>query len=440
MNSGITIGKVMAVILILALVTGVALIGSLVELNGAGEICVVQSLSGNLKVVSEPGPIWQGFGDVTKYKKSYQHWFSEVEGQGTDKKDDVSIKCRFNEGGHANISGSVRIDMPQEREAMLAIHTKFGSQSAVEHELIRTTIERAVYMAGPLMSSQESSAEKRPLLLTYIEDQAANGVYSTTVKDVKVDDPITGEKKTVSIVEIKTDQTGNPIRAEESPLSLFKIRLYGLSINEVKYDDTVEKQIAQQQEAKMAVQIAVANSKKAEQDALTAAKVGEANAAKAKWEQEVVKATEVTKAQKELEVETIAANKAATVAKIAAQRDLAVAELAKQAAEQTKQKEILLGEGESTRMKLVMAANGALEQKLKTYENVAQVYANALAQFKGSLVPTVVMGGTGAGTGGNSALSLIELLTAKAAKDLALDFTFKGTDLPVATAVPAKAN
>lgn len=415
----ITFGQIVGAVVLLISLVSIALLGKFVEYVGAGEICVVQYPTGSLRVFAQPGYQPQWFGDVTKYKKSFQFWFSAKDGQGSDK--EKEIKCRFNEGGHADISGSARVDLPQDETSMLGIHTKFGSQRAVEHELLRTSMERAVYMSGPLMSSQESSAEKRPLLLRYIEDQASSGVYLTSVRDVKVDDPITGEKKTVSLVEIKLDDKGLPVRVEDSPLQQFKIKLYGLSINEMPYDSTVEKQIQTQQQAKMNVQIAIANAKKAEQDALTAAKEGEANAAKAKWAQEVEKATEVTKAEKEQQVAKITAEKEAAVAKINAERDLKVAELARQTAEQTKQKDIALGEGESTRMRLVMTANGALEQKLEAYKAVNALYAKALAEFKGPLVPSVVMGGGPAGQ--QSGLSLIDLLTAKTAKDLALDFS-----------------
>lgn len=417
----ITLGQIFGIICLVALFATVPFLGKVFEYVGADEIAVIQYPSGQLKVFSTPGYKTQWFGDVTKYRKSYQFWFSSKNDQG--KNVDESIKCRFNEGGHANISGGVRCDNPTDQEKMVALHSKFGSQQAIEHELIRTSIERAVYMSGPLMSSQESSAEKRPLLLTYIEDQAANGVYSTSVKDVKMPDPITGEMKTVSVVEIKVGTDGKPVRLEESPIQQYGIHMYGLSINEVKYDDTVEKQIAQQQQSKMAVQIAIASSKKAEQDALTAAKEGEALAAKAKWAQEVEKATEVTRATKEQEVAKIAAEKEASVATIAAQRDLKVAELAKQAAEQTKLKDIALGEGESKRMQLIMQANGALEQRLAAYEKVNAAYATAMATIKGALVPTIVMGGNNGGGDAGSVKTFMDLIMAKTAKDLALDFS-----------------
>src|SRR5215831_9908374 len=52
----------------------------------------------------------------------------------------------------------------------------------------------------------------------------------------------------------------------------------------------------------MQVQTAIANSKKAEQDAITTELQGKAAAAKAKWEQEVIKAQAITQAQQEKEV------------------------------------------------------------------------------------------------------------------------------------------
>ncbi len=145
---------------------------------------------------------------------------------------------------------------------------------------------------------------------------------------------------------------------------------------------------------------------------LTATKEGEAKAAEAKWKQEVFRSEAVTKAQQEKDV-----------AEMQGKQRLAVAELATKAAEQTKQTEILLGEGEAQRRQLVMTADGALEKKLAAYVEVNKMYAEALGAYKGAWVPGIVMGG--GGSSGSPQVSgpadLITLLTAKAAKDLALD-------------------
>lgn len=150
------------------------------------------------------------------------------------------------------------------------------------------------------MSSRESYAEKRSDLINYITDQIIGGVYRTQRKQIETTDPLTNQKKTIEYVEPKLGSGPNGIeREEESPIQRFGLTAYNITINGIEYDATVEEQIKQQQSAIMAVQQAIVNSKKAEQDAITVAKQGEAEAAKAKWVQEVIKATEITKAQQE---------------------------------------------------------------------------------------------------------------------------------------------
>jgi hypothetical protein len=155
----------------------------------------------------------------------------------------------------------------------------------------------------------------------------------------------------------------------------------------------------------MKIQTAIASGREAEQRASTAEQEGKANAAKAKWDQETIKAKELTKAEQDQAV-------AITIAK--KERD--VAELNKQAAEFTKQKDILLGEGEAKRAQLVMQANGALEMKLATYEKVQLAYAEQLG--KQSWVPYIQVGEE---KGGNAVGNLMSFFQIKAARDLALD-------------------
>ena len=147
----------------------------------------------------------------------------------------------------------------------------------------------------------------------------------------------------------------------------------------------------------MAVQTAIAKAKEAEQRALTVGKEGEADAAKAKWEQEVEKAKLVTQAE---------------TRKKQAELDVLTAEL-------NKRKQILEGEGEAAKRKLVMQADGALDKKLEAYVKVQEMWANALKEYKGSLVPSYMSGGN---NGSNNALNqFMELQNAKAMRDLNFD-------------------
>jgi regulator of protease activity HflC (stomatin/prohibitin superfamily) len=259
------------------------------------------------------------------------------------------------------------------------------------------------------MSSKESYAEKRNELLRLMEDQVQHGVYRTETVQERQPDPMTGQQRTVNVVRLVVNKEGQILRQETSPLEDFGIKTFNLSINEIKYDPEVEKQIQLQQQALMQVQLAVARAKEAEQEAITVAKRGEAEAARAKWEQEVVKARAVTEAQQKLEV----------------------AKLDAESAEQFKRAETLRGEGEANRRRLVMEADGALEKKLGAYTEVSKLYANAIQNYKGSWVPNIVMGGAnGTATAGSGAQELINLLTAKTAQELGLELTMRSKSNP----------
>lgn len=363
----------------------------------ADSICVIQSpVTGNLAWYTTPGLKWQGGGKVTTYKKSFQYWFSKLADQGT--KADESVETRFNDGGHAKISGSVRIDLPLDPEKLTALHTRYGSQEAIEQELVRPAFERAIYMSGPLMSSAESYSEKRNQLVNDIADQASRGVYRTTTRTTKTKDPITGSEKTISVVDLVMDPKapGGIERAEVSPIEEFGLKAYNLSINAITYDEAVDKQIQAQQAAIMEVQTAMAEAKKAEQRALTVEQEGRATAAKAKWEQEAKRATAVTEAEQRKDV----------------------ARLEREAAEYYKAKQILRAEGDADYRKKVMEADGALTQKLATYEKVMDAFAKEFGRQK--WVPEIMMGAD-SGQGGDQVSKMISLLTTKAAQDLGLN-------------------
>lgn len=397
-----TVGRMMALVFgVILLIVLIFSTGMIFENVPAENIVVIQSpISGELNWYTDPGLKWQGFGKVTYYKKSFQYWFSSQSDQG--KRDDQAIKIRFNDGGHGKISGSVRVDFPADKEKLTALHTRYGSQTAIEQELVRPAFERSIYMSGPLMSSAESYAERRNQLIYYIEDQASQGIYKTTTRLQKTKDPITGAEKTIALVElIKSDKSpGGLERSETSPLQDFGLKSYNLSINDMTYDTEVEEQIKSQQRAIMKVQTAIAESREAEQRAITAEQEGRANAAKSKWEQEVIKARVVTEGEQKKEV----------------------AKLNRDAAEFYKQEQILRGEGDARYKEMVMAADGALTPKLEAYKEVMNRAFQELGKQK--WVPEVMLGGgSNNATGGDQLTSMINLLSMQALKNLGLDLT-----------------
>lgn len=361
----------------------------------AGEYMVIQYPTGSVNVATEPGIYGEWLGTVTRYKRREQYSFSAT---GNDNNAiDRSLRIQFNDGGSAKISGVVSWEMPDNPAQILEIHKQFRSQSGVDAQLIRPVIENAIFMSGPLMSSTESAGERRAELLQLISDQAQNGIYRTERIKKKVMD-LDGQEKEVTASQIMV-RDNHPVRETESPLKKLGVAMMPATINGIAYDPKVQAQIDKRQEQITEVQTAIAQAKKAEQQAITVAKQGEAAAAEAKWKQEVIKAEVVTKAE----------------------ADKAVAELAVKTAELNKKSLELQGEGEAAKRRAIMGADGGLEKKLDAYIKVQELWANAFKDHSGSIVPSVVMGGGSSSNAVSNANALVDLLTVKTAKDLSLD-------------------
>ena len=398
MNNGKTIIGIFSLILLVVL--GI-LSGKMWETVDADEVVVIQDpVDGELHFfvggTETGGLVFQNFGTPTHYKKSFQFWFSKDAEEGNG---DKSIKIRFNDGGHASISGSVRINLPIDQKNIIKLHTIFGSQASIEQALVRPTIEKSIYMTGPLMSSRESFAEKRNSLLTFIEDQATHGVYKTISAETKIKDALSGEEKTITEVKIvEVDKIMQ--RNSASPLKEFNVVLATgtLAFKSIDYDGNVEKQIEQQQQAIMSVQLSMATAKKAEQDAITVAKQGEASAAKAKWEMEVTKAKLVTEGEMKLAVQKLATTQA----------------------ELYKQQQILEGQGEAEKKKLIMFADGALDKKLATMEAITASWADAYAKRN---VPVWYQSGGNGGNTDNEFSNFMNMANIANAKQLGLDLS-----------------
>jgi hypothetical protein len=366
---------------------------------------VIQSITGDLACYTEPGPKYQGMGTVTKYPRRGTYNFDRhvVNGDGKIIEDNGK-QLQFNEGGTAKLYGTVNWEMPLDCKQIIAIHRTFNSQSGVEAQGVSRMVNLAIQLSGSTMTSIESFAERKGELIEIINDQAQNGAYQMITKQVERVDPVTNEKKMVSAAEIVRDKAGKPVRQQASILDQFGIHLQPMSIEKLEYSKVVQDQITQRQAATTQVQVAQAQALKAVQQSITAEKEGLALATKAKWEQETIKAKVVTEAQQRLEIATLDAK----------------------AAEQYKREQILRGEGDSERRKLVMSADGALDQKLETYKAVMTVWAQNFGEFKGQLVPQIVMGQQGSSNAVNGTANLIDMLSAKTAKDLALDLTNVG--------------
>ena len=229
------------------------------------------------------------------------------------------------------------------------------------------------------MSSLESVSEKRTDLIALITDQLNAGVYKTQVRTVEVLNPITNEEQITKIAEAIPDSLSpNGIkRMEASPFAFYGLKVSQLSISDLEYENATLAQISKQREADMSIITAKSKALEAIQRTIQIEEEGKASAAQAKWEQEKIKAVEVTKAQQAYEVAQLQAKEAA--------------EKAKKIIEEGK------AEAEANRLKVQagLTPQEAAEWQYKTTVGVAE----ALSKSNVRWVPEIMMNGNNSGSG-----------------------------------------
>lgn len=407
---------------IVALVTGVVALlvtvifaGSLFETNEAGNVQIKQAaITGQLTCKLDPGTYPQLFGTIHTYKEASTFHFSANSERG-----DGSLPTRFSDATKAQVSGTVRVLLPvDDCESLIRIHRKFKSFDGVMTKLVEPAMRKALFNSGPHMTAAESYAERRGEFATLAEDQLMNGVIVVDQTERETVDALTGQKKLVRVVTPRVceeeDEAGC-VGGFERQIGVFRefnIKLTNFVIDGLAYPQNVLAQIEAQRQARMDIITQQAEAQQAEARAKKAAAEAEAAIAETRAKEEIAKTQRIVKAE---------ADKAEAVLQAEKVKD--VAKLEKEAAEFEKQRQILLGEGEATRKRLVMNADGALDKKLAAWVEAQKAYASALSKAQpGALVPSVQMGSNSTGSSANQ---FIDLWTVKAAKDLSLDMKVK---------------
>ena len=364
-----TIGAIIAVVIV-ALTLMCA--GRIAEDVHNEEIVVNQyPFTGEMAYWTTPGLKGQWFGKATYYYKTQQFWFGSSDDD--NKQQGTPIPVIFNDASDGQIYGSLRVKLPTDVEHLSRIQTDYNGMDRLMNDLVSQTVTKVIYASGPLMSAFESYAEKKNDLIDYITDQLNNGVYKTAIKTEETIDPVTGEKKTVRLATLIPDENapGGYKRSEASPFAYYGLSIGQVAVSKIDYSEKVKMQIAQQQEANMLIQTSKAKSAAALQEAIRAEQEGKATAAKAKWEQEKIKAIEVTKAEQEREVSRLAAEKA----------------------EFDKKRIIAEGQAEAEANRLKVAAGLTPQEKAEWEYKTAVGVAEALSKSNVRWVPEIMING-----------------------------------------------
>ena len=253
------------------------------------------------------------------------------------------------------------------------------------------------------MESEQHYSGGMSKLSNDFRDQLDNGQYIVDNYESTSRDSITGELVKIYENKIRLDNSNKPIRNSNDLLEMgILVRTHNI-IN-VDYEKQVNDKLAKKIEASARESVSKQNLITAQQEELTAAAEGRKRLVEIEYEQKQEQTTQLVQAE--------------TSVKLAG-KDQEKQKIALQAAKLEAQKIKALADAQAYAKQKMMAADGALEMKLETYEQVQQMWANAFQNYKGDLVPKIQSGSNG--TKGNAGLDFMEVMGAKAAMDLSMD-------------------
>lgn len=313
---------------------------------------------------------------------------------------------RFNDATTASMSGITQFILPMDEKSMLEIHNAHKTPEAlVQRRLAPYTVE-CLKSSAQLMSSEMHYSGGRAQLTQDYMDQLKNGSYLLNVKEMYDFDSIENVKKRSYAVQIQTDNAGTRKR-KFSSIKEYAVVIGDAQIIDVDYEEKVDLMLAKKIQAATDASVSKQRLMTAQQQQLTAEAEGKKKLVDIEYEQKQEQTKQVVAAQTLVEL---------------AKQDLIKQDIALQASVKEAQKIKTLADANAYDKQRAIQADGALDKKLATYERVQAGWAEAFSKYTGSLVPSVVTGGGG---GNQNGLNFMELMSMKAAKDLALDLTNK---------------
>lgn len=368
----VIVGLIIALLLMI-------LYSELFETNNAGYYQVKQAAySGELTVKNSPGLYSKMFGTIHTYQVSDMYYFSKHKEDGGDGVEAAPITVRFNDGGTAVISGSIKYRLSSKKELQLMLHNDFKTYIMVKQDLVRQVVTEALKQSAAMMKAEESYSSRRSEFTTLVEGQIKEGIYETTFKESPKKDA-SGKEFIISEVKVKYDGKKMPIIRKISPFKRYGVEVLQFVIKDIDFDRTIDNLISKKKLAEQQKVVAKANAEKAKQDAITTFAQGKARIAKAKADEEVVKIKAVTNALKNKEVEILNAERKFKVAEFGA----------KQAKEEAK-KIVAKGKADAEANRLKVAAGLSPQEKAEWAYKTEVGVAKELSQVA---VPTIVIGG-----------------------------------------------
>lgn len=378
--------------------------------NDAGYRTVVTQASGKQFSQFEAGIFYSGF-----FAKE-QVWPNQISVSYRDSLPNLElvdntieigwVGIRFNDATTAKASGITQYILPVSEKEMLDMHNAHKTPEALVTRRIGPYTQECLQNSAQLMSSEMHYGGGRAQMAQDYLDQLKNGAFLLRVQEQNSFDSLAGDNKKTYQVEIKMDKDGKAMR-KFSSIKEYGITVADAQITDMNYETAVDVMLQKKIAAATEASVSKQQLMTAQQQKLTAEAKGQQRLVEIEYQQKQEQTKLVVAAQTKVEV---------------AKQDLLQQDIALQASRKEAEKIKTLADAEAYQKAKVMAADGALEKKLTTYENVMGYAWDAIGKYQGNWVPTYSSGG---GSSGNGAFNMMEALSVKMLRDLNLDLNQK---------------
>ncbi|MFD0999921.1 SPFH domain-containing protein [Ohtaekwangia kribbensis] len=409
MNPSLKPKIVLAVVLIFSMV--LFFIVNPFSWNDAGNRTVVERTTGEQIVQFAPGIFYAGFFAKEKEWPNQISVTYQEENPKLDLEDNGievgKIMIRFSDATTADVKGITQFILPSDEKEMILIHNTHRTPQSLVVKRLAPYTKECLQSSAQLMSSEKHYGGGRAQMAQDFMDQLKEGVYLLKTEENVVFDSLEQEKKRIYQTEIQFDKKDGAPKRKLSSIKEYGITVADAAITDVDYEDKVDQKLTKIIDAVTKSSISKQELMTAQQQTLTA---------KAKGEQALV---EIEYQQKQDQIKQVV--EAETKVKVAEQ-DKQQQKIAYEGAILESKKIKELADAQAYARAKIMQADGALEMKLKAQVEVQKVWADAFSKYTGAIVPQIQTGGTGTT---NGALNFMDLMTAKTAKDFALDLKNK---------------
>lgn len=425
-------------------VAGAALAFALFKLvfiyNEAGYQTHIRTIFGDEKVVTDVGYATHWFGRSTAWKQAQSVQFnsSASSDAGGDETSGsiIDYKVVFLGNVDGIIEASTRFRLPQ-GEQFLKIAREYRTPENFVATALTPAIKETLQSTASLMSADDYFSGARSEFGSEFENQLRQGQYLTTRKEVLVHinkqrnqsaglvsgGDVSGvedeNQRSEFITEKVLNADGTPKRKTQQFIAMgvdvVEARITNIDPNKMYKDRMLKVQAA-------LADLAVARQGrlKEEEEKLLVTARGEKEVEQKRQETLRDQIEQTTRAETARKLSVINAERERAKADIEKQTAALYLDKARIDADSTK----VAADAEAYAKEAVIKADGALDKKLAAMVAINEVWAKAATTAP---VPSVVMGSSGANGRQSEIQDMMSIMAVKAAKDLQLDMSVKGS-------------